>query len=111
MPRLDVAGAGWTGGRSGVYADAAGSSAVAIAIDWETELDAAQWAEAVGTYVNEAFDADVPGLPAATACGDGATCWSVGGANVALAVNGTRTALVSGPDVTRAAALARAAAG
>ncbi|MBA3347340.1 MAG: hypothetical protein H0T13_02150, partial [Actinobacteria bacterium] len=60
VPRLDHAGTGWGGGRTAIYR-APGREAVAIAPDWDTELDAQQWSDAVALYVNEAFDADVPG--------------------------------------------------
>jgi hypothetical protein len=108
VPRLDVAGEGWGGGRSAVYADAAGDQAVALVLQWDTELDAQEWQEAFATYVNEAFDADTPGFPATTACAVD-TCWSVGGRRIAFARNGSRTAVVLGPSVDAAAALAAAA--
>ena len=37
-----------------------GAEAVALALDWDSEQDALEWAEAVASYVNEAFDAATP---------------------------------------------------
>jgi hypothetical protein len=110
VPRLDVAGEGWGGGRSAVYANAAGEKSVALVLEWDTELDAQQWQEAVATYVNEAFDAEAPGFPPTTTCGSD-TCWSVGGRQIAFARNGSRTAVVFGPDVATADAIAAASTG
>lgn len=107
IPRLDHVGAGWGGGLSAVYRGPGGSTAVALRLDWDTDLDAAQWAEAVYTYVNEAFDADVPGFPPTTVC-SATACWKVAGHNVALARAGTHTALVLGPSVAAASTLASA---
>jgi hypothetical protein len=107
VPRLDHVGEGWGGGRSAIYRDAAGAEAGALVLRWDGELDAAQWEEAVASYVNEAFDADRPGRPATTACG-GATCWSVAGRSIAFRRVGASTALVLGPDVARAATIASA---
>ena len=106
VPRLDRVGSGWGGGMSAVYRSAVGD-AVALRIDWDTAVDAAEWAEAVGTYVNEAFDAQVPGLPETTSCSV-ESCWSVGGRSIAFARSGARTALVFGPGVEAAAELAGA---
>ncbi|MGZ4319363.1 MAG: hypothetical protein ACXVRD_08570 [Gaiellaceae bacterium] len=106
VPRLDRVGSGWGGGMSAVYRSAVGD-AVALRLDWDTSVDAAEWAEAVGTYVNEAFDADVPGLPETTSCSV-ESCWSLGGRSIAFAQDGARTALVFGPGVEAAAELAGA---
>lgn len=106
VPRLDRVGSGWGGGMSALYRSASGD-AVALLLDWDTANDAAEWAEAVGTYVNEAFDAQVPGLPATTSCSVD-SCWSVGGRSIAFRQSGTRTALVFGPSVEAAAELAAA---
>jgi hypothetical protein len=107
VPRLDRVGTGWGGGRTALYRDPSGRQAVVVALDWDEPTDADQWAEAVGTYVNEAFDPDRPGLPAATPC-DATTCWSVGGRELAFEHDGLRTALVFGPTPADAAAIARA---
>ena len=106
VPRLDHAGSGWGGGRTAIYRGA-GREAVAVALDWDTELDAQQWAEAAALYVNEAFDADAPALPAPTTCA-ASTCWSFDGRSVAFVRAGARTVLVVSGDVAGAAALARA---
>ena len=105
VPRLGHAATGWGGGRSAIYR-APGRDAVAIALDWDTELDAQQWAEAVALYVNEAFDADALGQPAPTAC-EASTCWSLAQHNVAFTRVGSRTALVFSGDVALSAAVAR----
>lgn len=105
VPRLDHAASGWGGGRSAVYR-AGGREAVAVALDWDTELDAQQWADAVTLYVNEAFDPETVGPPPATPCA-ATTCWSVGGRGVAFVREGARTALVVGAEVDEAAGVAR----
>jgi hypothetical protein len=107
VPRLDQVGTGWSGGRSALYVDASGRQAAALALTWETELDAQQWQEAVSTYVNEAFDGARPGFPPATACA-ATTCWDVGGRVIAFARTGATTSLVFGATVDDAAALAQA---
>lgn len=106
VPRLDRAGAGWGGGRSAIYRSGAREAAV-IALDWDAELDAHQWAEAVRWYVDAAFAPDQPGLPASTPCAATA-CWSLGGQAVAFEHVGARTTLVLGDDVDTSAQLARA---
>lgn len=105
VPRLDQVGSGWGGGRTALYRSAS-DEAVVVALDWDTERDAQEWAEAVTTYVNEAFDADNPGLPRTTACA-ATTCWDVSGHAVAFEAHGARTALVFAPSVATAAGLAR----
>ena len=106
VPRLDHVGEGWGGGRSAIYRKDLREAAV-LALDWDSERDAQQWAEAVHLYVNEAFDADEPGLPESTPC-TATDCWSLGGHAVALEHVGTRTTLVLGDDVDSSAQLARA---
>ena len=106
VPRLDHAGEGWGGGRTALYRDPAGGDAVAVALDWETDLDALEWREAVFELVNEAWDADVPGQPAPVTC-EADACWSLAN-GIAFAASGSRTVLVFGPSATRAASLARA---
>lgn len=108
VPRLDHVGSGWGGGRTAVYRG--GSGAVLVALDWDTELDAREWSEAVTTYVNEAFDAASPGLPAPVPCAAEA-CWQVGGRAVAFQRDRRRTSLVVGAELEPVAALARAAVG
>ena len=107
VSRLDQVGRGWGGGgRSAMYRNGA-LEAVVLALDWDSDPDARQWDEAVHEYVDEAFDADVPGPPEATPCTAGA-CWNVAGQSVALARVGVRTALVLGADLETCARLARA---
>jgi len=105
VPRLDHVGAGWGGGRTAIYRSGSREAAV-VALDWDEELDALEWHEAVHAYVNEAFDAETPGWPATTACA-AAACWSLDGHTIAFERSGERTALVLGPDVPTAARLAR----
>jgi hypothetical protein len=106
-PRLDVAAEGWAGGRSAVYGDASGRTAVALVLTWETDDDVQEWRDAATAYVGHAFAA-ASGGPRPTDCGDD-TCWSAGDRAVAFAADGTRTALVVGPDASTADAVARAA--
>lgn len=105
VPRLDHAGAGWGGGRSAIYRGP-GGEAVALALDWDTERDALEWAEAVAAYVNEAFDAATPGLPPLAPC-DATACWQVGSRAIAFVREGVRTALVISPDTGFSAGVAR----
>jgi hypothetical protein len=106
VPRLDHVGTGWGGGRSAVYRRGM-EDAVAIALDWDTERDALEWAEAVTIYVNEAFDAATPGLPEPVAC-EASVCWQPGASGVAFARTGTRTVLVLSRAAETSAAVARA---
>jgi hypothetical protein len=108
VPRLDRVGAGWGGGRTARYGGAGG--AVAVALDWDTPLDATQWAEAVPVYVDKAFDVPNPGLPAPVPC-SATTCWRIGSRTLAFDRSGQRTALVIGADLGRAETLARAVTG
>jgi hypothetical protein len=105
VPRLDTVGSGWGGGRTAVYRGAAGD-AVVIALDWDTERDAAEWEEAVATYVNEAFDPNVPGPPPRSACA-ATSCWLVGDRAVAFQRDGQHTALALSGGLADAALLAR----
>lgn len=109
VPRLDHVGTGWGGGRTGLYRGPFGDT-VLIALDWDTDRDAAQWAEAVATYVNEAFDAASPGLPEPVAC-EATLCWQLGGRGIAFTREGERTSLALGTDAVRSAAIANAALG
>jgi len=106
VSRLDQVGRGWGGGRSAMYRNGA-LEAVVLALDWDSDPDAQHWDEAVHEYVDEAFDADVPGPPEATPCTAGA-CWNVAGQSIAFARVGVRTALALGGDVETCALLARA---
>lgn len=105
VPRLDHVAEGWSGGRTALYRDASGAEAVVLGLYWDSELDAAQWREAVTTFVNEAFDPDEPGFPPPTLCGAD-LCWNVGGRAIAFSRHGSRTVLVFGPSVPAAAAIA-----
>lgn len=106
VPRLAQIGTGWGGGRTAVYRSASGE-AVVVALDWDTERDAAEWQEAVGIYVNEAFDAGEPGLAAPTTCA-ARVCWELDGRAIAFEQSGARTTLAIGPGISATARLARA---
>ena len=109
VPRLDHAGTGWGGGRTALYHGARGDT-VLVALDWDTERDAVEWADAVATYVDQAFDAAVPGAPPTVACA-ATLCWQLGGRAVAFDRSGQRSAVAFGTDLTQAAALALAITG
>lgn len=106
VPRLDHAAAGWGGGRTALYRGG-GAQAAAVALEWDTDADALEWDEAAASYVNEAFDAGVPGPPPTVAC-EASACWQLDGRAVAFVREGERTALVVSDSVARAAAVARA---
>jgi hypothetical protein len=110
VPRLDKVGTGWGAGASALYRGADGSQAMTIRLDWDADIDAREWSEAVVTYVNEAFDADNPGPAATTPCA-AEVCWTLPGQTVAFRRTGSRTALVFGRDAAKAAALANALVG
>ncbi len=109
VARLDRVGSGWGGGRTARYDGAAGS-AVAVALDWDTAVDAAQWDEALRLYVDTSFDTATPGLPSTSPCA-ATTCWQIGSRAIVFDRSGGRTALVIGADLAPAAALARAITG
>jgi hypothetical protein len=101
VPNLDAAAAGWGGGRSAVYRDAT-TEAVLVALDWDSEVNATQWATAAGAYVEAAF-----GDGTLTECAASA-CWILSGRTVAFDRLGVHTALVVAADVRHAGELARA---
>ena len=101
IPRLDRAARGWGGGRTAVYGGAAGE-AVVLALDWDSERDAAEWADAVARFVSVAFDARTPAPCAAT------ICWDAGGRGIALAIDRTRTVLVLSGELALAERVAHA---
>lgn len=105
VPRLARVGDGWGGGLSALYRDGSGADAVALRLDWDSERDAQEWQAAVATYVDEAFDADVPGPAATVPCAADA-CWSSAGRAIGFVRRGSQTALVIGTTVPTAAALA-----
>lgn len=106
VPRLDKVGSGWGGGRSALYRGPAGE-AVLVALDWDAERDAAEWEEAVGIYVNEAFDAENPGLLTPIPCST-TRCWDLGGSFAAFTRDGSQTRLAIGSSAQLAADLAAA---
>jgi len=105
VPRLGHVGTGWGGGRTALYRGASGE-AVVVALDWDTARDAAEWEEAVGIYVNEAFDSTVPGLPRTTACA-ATTCWSLDGKSISFLRHERRTVLVLGAGLEQVTMIAR----
>jgi hypothetical protein len=107
VPRLDRAANGWGGGRTAVYRG--GGGAVLVALDWDAEADAGQWADAVAAYVDRAFDA-APGAPVPVACAADA-CWQLGARGIAFVREGRRTALAIAASTEPAALLAGAALG
>jgi hypothetical protein len=106
VPRLDRAANGWGGGRTAIYRGA-GEEAVAVALDWDTDLDAAQWGGAAATLVDLAFGSAVPGPPAAVGCA-ATTCWQLGNRVVALRRSGVRTVVVVAESADAAVAVALA---
>ena len=87
---LDAAASGWGGGRSAVYRDAAtATEAVLVALDWDSEVDAAQWATAVDGL--RGAPPSATGTP--TECAASA-CWILSGRTVAFDHLGVHTALV-----------------
>lgn len=107
VPRLDHAADGWMGGRTALYGDRSGARGLVLALRWETERDAAEWGEAAGTFVNEAFDANQPGLPATVSC-SAESCWFVAGRAIAFSRSETRTVLAIAPTIAGAEALSAA---
>ena len=103
VPRLDAAATGWGDGRSAVYRDAT-TEAVLVALDWDSEANAEQWATAATAYVEAAFGDGVLTECAASAC------WILSGRTVAFDRLGVHTALVVSDDARHAGELARAAA-
>ncbi len=102
VPQLDAAATGWGGGRSAVYRDAT-TEAVLVALDWDSEVNAAQWATAAAGYVEAAFGDGV-----LTEC-SASSCWVSSGRTIAFDRLGIHTALVVAADVRHAGELARAA--
>ena len=106
VPRLDRVGTGWGAGLSALYRAPGGHQAVVLRLDWDTERDAQEWAEALTVFVNEAYDAEEPGFPPAAECAAGA-CWSIGKRSIAFSRNRNRTAFVVTGTVADAELLAR----
>ena len=102
VPRLDAAATSWGGGRSAVYRDPT-TEAVLVALDWDSQADAAQWTTAVTAYVEAAF-----GDAVLTECAARA-CWISSGWTIAFDRLGVHTALVIAADARHAGELARAA--
>ncbi len=100
-PRVDRTASGWGGGRTARYTGG-GREAVAVVLDWDTALDAAQWGAAVALYVEAAFSASTTSTCAVT------TCWETGSRAIAFDRSGRRSALVLGADRGSAESLARA---
>jgi hypothetical protein len=100
VPDAVAAAEGWGGGRVGLYTSPSGQTTAAVALQWDTVEDAAEWRDAVTRYVGAAF-------PGATArdCPPLDRCWSSTW-EVALGVLGGTSVFASGPaSDTIAAAL------
>jgi hypothetical protein len=106
VPRLDRVGTGWGAGLSALYRSAAGNNAVVLRLDWDTDRDAQEWAEAMTVFVNEAYHADEPGFPPLAECAADA-CWSIGKRTIGFARNRNRTAFVVAASVPEAELVAR----
>jgi hypothetical protein len=91
VPHADAAADGWGGGRVGLYVSPTGETTAALALQWDTIGDAAEWRDAVPRYVTAAF-------PDATAhdCPPLDHCWS-GASTLASGVLGTVSVFASGP--------------
>jgi hypothetical protein len=83
VAHADQAASGWGGGRTGVYRDSNGRESVVLALDWDGTTDADEWAASVLAYLGDRHD-------------------------VAFARNGVHTALVFGPSIVDATAIAQA---
>jgi hypothetical protein len=91
VPNADAAAGGWGGGRVGLYLSPTGQTTAALALQWDTVDDAAEWRDAVTRYVEAAF-------PGATArdCPPLDRCWSSSW-DIASGVLGTTAVFASGP--------------
>ncbi|MGZ8693361.1 MAG: hypothetical protein ACXWZT_11600 [Gaiellaceae bacterium] len=100
VPKAVAAAEGWGGGRVGLYVSPTGTTTAALALQWDTIDDAAEWRDAVTRYVGAAF----PGAMARD-CPPLDRCWSSAW-NVASGVLGSTSVFASGPaSDTIAAAL------
>ena len=103
VPNAVAAAEGWGGGRIGLYVSPTGQTTAALALQWDTVDDSAEWRAAVTRYVGAAF-------PGATArdCPPLDGCWSSTW-HVAAGVLGSASVFASGPasDTLAAALLAQ----
>ena len=103
VPNAAGVAEGWGGGRMGLYVSPTGETTAALALEWDTIDDGAEWRIAVTRYVEAAF-------PDATArdCPPLDHCWS-SSSTVASGVLGTASVFASGPgsDTLAAALLAQ----
>ncbi len=92
VPNAVAAAEGWGGGRVGLYISPTGQTTAALALQWDTIDDSAEWRDAVTRYVGAAF-------PGATArdCPPLDRCWSSTW-DVASGVLGTTAVFASGPS-------------
>lgn len=98
VPNAGALGAGWGGGRIGLYVSGRGDAA-ALVLRWDTFEDAAEWRDAVVRYVAAAFPGAAP-----RDCPPLDRCW----AEIAAGVLGQTSVLASGPQAeTLAMALLR----
>jgi hypothetical protein len=100
VPNAIAAAEGWGGGRIGLYVSPTGQATAALALQWDTVADSAEWRDAVTRYVEAAF----PGATARS-CPPLDGCWSSTW-DVAAGVLGSTSVFASGPaSDTLAAAL------
>ena len=100
VPNAIAAAEGWGGGRIGLYVSPTGQTTAALALQWDTVADSAEWRDAVTRYVEAAF----PGATARS-CPPLDGCWSSTW-DVAAGVLGSTSVFASGPaSDTLAAAL------
>jgi hypothetical protein len=92
VPNAVAVAEGWGGGRAGLYVSPTGQTTAALALQWDTIDDSAEWRDAATRYVGAAF-------PGATArdCPPLDRCWSSTW-DVASGVLGTTAVFASGPS-------------
>ena len=91
VPNAVVAAGGWGGGRVALYVSPTGQTTAAVALQWDTVDDAAEWRDAVTRYVGAAFPGATP-----RDCPPLDRCWSSTW-DVASGVLGSTSVFASGP--------------
>lgn len=97
VPNAVAVAEGWGGGRIGLYVSPTGQTTAALALQWDTVDDSAEWRAAVTRYVGAAF-------PGATGrnCPPLDACWSSTW-DVAAGVLGSASVFASGPSADQLA--------
>lgn len=85
------AAAGWGGSRYYYYSGTDGDGLLAVALDWDSDTEAEEFADALAVYAESRLGADTA-IPSDG--GSGWRSWSDGDTAIALSRNGTRTDLV-----------------